>query len=102
VRLQPTPQGAAPQIEARDKTSAATEPVMMDRMVVGTSPLPARPMQPEPERFSLQHGGPVVQEKLGQFPIALGLWSSTDAFSEEAKFKPQKTRADFDVARVKW
>lgn len=75
---------------------------MMDRVVVGTSPLPARRVEPEPQRFTLLSGGPVAQEKIGRFPVALGLWSATDVFSEEARFKPQKTRADFEVVRVQW
>ncbi|MEY4939048.1 MAG: hypothetical protein RIQ93_783 [Verrucomicrobiota bacterium] len=102
VRLPQTAHSVDAAVDARDKTPAGTEAVMMDRMVVGTSPLPARPTAVEPREFSLLFGGPVVQQKMGHYPVALGLWSAAEAFSEEARFKPQKTRADFEVVRVKW
>lgn len=33
--------------------------------------------------------------------ISIGLWRAPELFEDEARFKPMKTRAEFDLVRIK-
>lgn len=105
VRLALTPEGAVAQVEKPAKPEANAGTVMMDKVVVTDSKLagvPLRAQEPEPKKFSLLRGGPMVEGRIGSLPFAAGLWAYDDLFKEDAKFRPQKTRADFDFLRIKW
>lgn len=101
VRLQQTPQGPVARIEQSEKVSA---PVMLDQVTVTASKLPraqADEVPSDPKEFSVSRGGTLFTGKAGDAPYAVGLWPSYDLFWKDSRFKPQKTRADIEVVRVK-
>lgn len=106
VRLAVTPQGAVAQVEKSAPAEAGARVVVMDKIVVNgeklTAPSNTQPPEPEPKKFSLLRGGPMIEGTAGAFTTAVGLWSWTEIFPEDAKFRPQKTRADLDIVRIKW
>ena len=102
VRLQQTSEGAVAQVE---KPSSDSNAVLMDKVVVTDSKLPATPNQrvePEPTEFSLTRGGPIMTGKIGKLPFEIGLWPWTDVIADDAKFKPARSRIDIEVVRIKF
>jgi hypothetical protein len=102
VRLQQTSHGVAARVE---KPSPDSSTVLMDKVVVAESKLPAAPNQraePEPATFSLTRGGPIMTGKIRTLPFEIGLWPWTDVMADDTKFKPARTRIDIEVVRIKW
>ncbi len=85
-------------------TSAPPSAVVMDKFVVRDAPLPGvpQPVQPEPGNFSLLEGGGFFTTKLGSLPLELGIWTPVQLMTETAKFRAQKTNAEFDLLRLKF
>ena len=105
VRLQQSSQGAVAQIEKSVMPAPESGAVMMDKVVVAESKLPTTPNQrvePEPTKFSITGGGPLMKGKIGPLPFEIGLWPWVDVMADDAKFKPARTRVDLEVVRIKW
>lgn len=115
------PVSAQPQPRARLSYTAAVAPtrsegratpmesdgsaVQMDKVVVSDSKLPlatTSSVPRPPTTFSVVEGGPVRSVQVGGARVDLGLMASVDILAADAAFKPQKTRADLDVVRVRW
>jgi hypothetical protein len=81
------------------------EPVRMEKVEVSESKLPASPrplVEKARSRFSPVDGGPFFTRKAGKLEISIGLWRHGEVFEEEARFKPPKAHAEFDLLRIKW
>jgi hypothetical protein len=105
ARLNLTSDGFVARIEKSDKKESQVGVVVMDKVVVAESMLPAGPrrqVDEEPTRFSVLRGGPIVGGQVGALSFAAGLWPWTEVFIEDAKFRTQKTHIDLDVVKIKW
>lgn len=89
---------------ATDATPPGDGAVVMEKMVVRESPLPAapRPLEPESTTLTLARGGPAFKNRLGSTLAEFGLWPLAEANPKEAAFKPQKTHAEIACVRLKW
>jgi hypothetical protein len=105
VRLEQTAGGATARVVTSAATSAEPTPLMMPKVVVADSKLPAGPStapDPEPTRFSPLRGGPVFSGKVGSLPLQVGVWPWYDILAADAKLKPPRTRVDFELLRIQW
>lgn len=104
VRLDPSRQVAVTRpVEVEKKTGDI--PYMLERMVVKErSALPSRPpaVEDPTDSFSILKGGRMLRRDAGPFRFEAGIWPHIELFEEEARFKPTKTRIDFDFLRIKW
>lgn len=101
VRLIQTPVGAVAQ---KQPVVTPGPPVMLQKVEVSEKKLPQNPSDEtpsDPKEFSLAGGGTLFIGELRGAPAAVGLWPRYDLFWKDARFKPQKTRVDIEVVRVK-
>lgn len=105
VRLHREAAGATAKVEEKSPPAADDSIVVAENYVVRDSKLPSppRPLREETRRsFSPREGGPLLRKTTSSgFDASFGVWRHVDLFGEEAFFKPQATRAEFDVVRVK-
>jgi hypothetical protein len=106
LRLDPATRAVVVVEPVRVETkSAETNAVTMDKFVVKGRPLlmqgPA-PLPPVTGKFTLLSGGVMSERELGALKLELGAWVMEDIIPDEAKFKAQKTRADFGFLRISW
>lgn len=104
VRLDPSRQVAVTRPVESEKKIGET-PYMLERMVVKErSALPSRPpaVEDPTDPFSILKGGRMLRRDAGAFRFEAGIWPHIELFEEEARFKPTKTRIDFDFLRIKW
>jgi hypothetical protein len=101
VRLHPSPQGPVARVE---KAANAPVSVMLEKVVVTESKLPqgqSDEVPADPKRFTVSGGGTIFTGRIGDAPYSFGLWPRYDLFWKDSRFKPQKTRVDIEVVRVK-
>lgn len=89
-----------------EEETAATEnaAVVLEKFVVRDFKLPSgpRPLQEEKRSsFSLLKGGPLMEKRTKFSDVSIGVWRTAEMFEEEARFKPMKTRAEFDLVRIR-
>lgn len=97
-RILQTASGAVAQ-----QPKAGSEAISLPAVEVTQSKLPtgpARARDPEPSRFSLFRGGPVLARDLGGTSVQIGMWAWRDIFEEDAKFRAPKVRVDFQLVRI--
>jgi hypothetical protein len=90
---------------AKEEKKAGEIPYMLERLVVkerAELPLRRRAVEDPTGPFGPFSGGRFYRRDSGPVRIELGLWPNIDIFDEEARFAGQKTKAEFDVVRVKW
>ena len=104
IRLLQTPTTAV-RLDAPSAPPVANSAVVMDKFVVRDSILPRDAQQrvePDPGKFTLLDGGRFFTTKLGTLPVEVGMWTPREIMPETAKFRPQKTHAEFDFLRLKF
>ncbi len=105
VRLHREAGGTTAKVEEKSPPAADDSTVVAENYVVRESKLPSppHPLREENRRsFSPREGGPLLRRTTATgLDLSLGVWRHADLFWEETLFKPQPTRAEFDVVRVK-
>ena len=107
---QPRPRLSSPAPAASSKEIdpplPATHPiVVMGKYIVRDTPVvegAPKPVEREQHKFSWLDGGPMWSGKAGSTPVDVGLWRPIDILPETAQFRPQQTRADFGILRIKF
>jgi len=103
-RLDPALQATVPPPTIQSR-KPSDPPYMLERLIVKERPaIPIRPpaVQDPKGEFSPIDGGRLWRKDRGAFRMEAGIWPSIELFEEEARFRPTKTRIDFDFLRIKW
>lgn len=79
--------------------------VTMERIEVTESRVPAVPDRIEPKqvkRFTPTEGGRIFSGRLGKLPVDVGFWPTENILAADSRFKPQPTRVDLDLIRIRF
>lgn len=105
VRLHRGAGNTSAKVEEQSPPAPDDSIFVAENYVVRDAKLPSPP-RPLHERnrssFSPREGGPLRRKTTSSgFDASFGVWRHADLFWEETLFKPQATRAEFDVVRLK-
>lgn len=95
----PTPEADAEQTQGEPGV-VTMEKVEVTESRVGD--IPTTVEKPAPKKFTPLGGGRIFSTKIGSLPVDVGVWLKEDILAADARFKPQSTRVDLDLIRIRF